>query len=323
MAFKSDNHDDLSLFRNRLWKLMSDKGINTAKALAIQLLENNLVETEIRYKKDKVLSEKDIQGRKIDTTKKKIEKHLNSDSALDLQGEFAIAYCTFFKCSADYLFGFIPLETHGKTDCSKLTGLRDDAIDMLIKNNNSYFPFIVSTINFLLENDKYIDDKVELLRLISHYVLLSKNIKSYNECGVSQMENKTISLCDEYGTATGIVPVDKMSNIFLLSINEILTRLRDNISQSQSLKRPSIFDILDDMLFDLLRMEDIRQSIHGFNFDIDELSRIQRRFKENKKRLIYLYGCDNINDIDFKKFRSEHPSYSDEDIKLLQEELDF
>ena len=237
--------------------------------------------------------------------------------------EKLIKLAKLYNVSVDYLLGLSDYRSVDNSYIGEKTGLSDDSITMLNKNNNSYFPFIVSTINFLLENDKYIDDKVELLRLISHYVLLSKNIKSYNECGVSQMENKTISLCDEYGAATGIVPVDKMSNIFLLSINEILTRLRDNISQSQSVKRPSIFDILDDMLFDLLRMEDIRQSIHGFNFDIDELSRINRRFEENKKRLIYLYGCDNINDIDFKKFRSEHPSYSDEDIKLLQEELDF
>ena len=137
------------------------------------------------------------------------------------------------------------------------------------------------------------------------------------------MENKNIALRDEYGTALGLVPVDKMANIFLLSINELLSKLKNSISTKQLRKTPSIFEILDDMLFDLIRMEEIRTNLDGFNFDIDNLSRMDRRFNENKKRLVYLYDCDNINDIDFKEFKTKYPQYCDADINLLKDMLDF
>ena len=72
----------------------------------------------------------DIFASLISTTKK-IQKHLNSDTTDDLQGEFVTAYCSLFKCSADYIFGFIPLENHEDSDIFILTGLNDDAISTL------------------------------------------------------------------------------------------------------------------------------------------------------------------------------------------------
>lgn len=326
MAFRSDNHDDMTLFKNRLWKLMENKGIYTPKELAKNLYKKKLA--TVKHKEDTEFSyERSKDDVAIWSIEKKIQTHLNSNDTSKLQGEYVKAYSTFFGCSADYLFGNIECTTHQKQICKDLTGLTEDAIDELIKNNNSYFPFVVNTINFLLEKDSYIDDKIDLFRLISQYVLSSQNIKSYDECDVPRMENKNIALCDEYGTAVGTVPIDKMANIFMLSINEILSKLKNNISTQQIRKKPSIFDILDNILFDLIRIKDIRDEIkknpNGFCFDIDNLSRMNRRIQENKKRLVYLYECDTINDIDFDKFKSEYSQYTDEDIKLLKEEIDL
>lgn len=322
MGFKSENHDNMELFKNRLWKLMEKKKIDSASKLAEELCKHNLVKVNVR-ESDEFLSEKHIAQKKIWSTENKIKKHLNSDDTSNLQGEFVTAYCTFFSCSADYLFGNIECSTKEKQICKDLTGLSEDAIDVLIEDSQSYSPIIRSAINFLLEKDTHLNDKRELLYLIINYVLLSQNIKSYDECGVSKMENKNIALRDEYGMAVGSVPINKMSNIFLLSINEILSKLKNDISTEQIRKKPTLFDILDDMLFDLIHMEEIRDNIDGFNFDIDGLSIINRRFEENKKRLVYLFGCTTIHDINFDKFKILYPQYNDDNINLLKETLNF
>lgn len=257
----------------------------------------------------------------VDIVRKEITKNLRDFDCRN--SKFLYAYCIIFKCSADYLLGFIDLPTHADTDVYKKTGLAKDSIDMLSKNKNSYFPFIVTTINFLLENDEHIEDKLKLLRLIQQYILLSQNIKSYDGCGVPRMEEKDIPLYDEYGTSVGLAPIDKMSNIFLLSINELLSKLKNNISTKQLRKIPDIFDILNDILSDLICMEEIRKNIDGFNFDINNLYEINRRFKENEKRLVYLYGCDSINDIDFEIFKAKYPQYSDDKINFLKSQLNL
>ena len=231
--------------------------------------------------------------------------------------------CEKCNCSSDYLIGIEKEVNHDLHFICNYTGLSEDAVNIITKSNTSYFPFVVSTINFLLEKDNYIDDKLELFRLIPQYVLSSQNIKSYDECDVPKMENSNIALRDEFGTALGLVPVNKMANVLLLSINETLSKLRNNISTNQIRRKPTIYDILDTMLSDLIYMEEVKENIDGFNFDIDNLSRKRRRFEENKKRLVYLYGCDTIDDIDFYKFQSLYPHYEDSDIQLLKNNLNL
>lgn len=322
MGYKSENHDDMALFKNRLWKLMEKKGIFSANELARQLCRANLVKVKIKDE-ELYLDENEVMRKEVDSTVRKIQTHLKSDDTAKLQGEFVTAYCTFFGCSADYLFGNIECTTKEKQICQDLTGLSEDAIEILEKDKNSPFPYALTAINFLLKKDNFLDDKRELLNLILQYILLSQNIKSYDECGVSKVESKEISLCDEYGNAAGSVPIDKMSNIFLLSINEILSKLKNNISETQMRKKPTVYKILDDMLFDVIRMQDIYENIDGFNFDIDELSVMNRRFEENRKRLVCLFHCRNINDIDFKGFLKEYPQYNSRQIDLLKERLYF
>ncbi len=230
--------------------------------------------------------------------------------------------CEKCNCSSDYLLGIEKEVNHDIHFICNSTGLSEDAVETLIRQKDVCFS-VADTINFLLEKDDYIGIKMELFYLIINYVLLSQSIKSYEECGVSRMKNDNIILCDEYGKPVGNVRTDNMASIFLLSINNILSKLRDSISIEQMKKKPTVFDILCSMLFDIIRIDDIRKNIDKFNFDIDNLSRMNRRFSENKKRLIYIYGCDNINDIDFEKFKTEHPEYSEYDIQLLKSELNL
>ncbi|MEY8331323.1 hypothetical protein AALB81_18700 [Lachnospiraceae bacterium 48-33] len=308
---------------NRLWKLMKDNDITDCKPFARLLIDGEFYTFDNFGDKsaDSTSNEYKQYYKNVDTLSKTIT-HCLYDNCYK-KDNLLIACCRFFKCSADYLLGFIDLPTHADTDIHNKTGLTKDAIDILSKNKNSYFPVAVEAINLLLQNNENINDNMRLLELIQQYVLLSQDIKSYDECGVSKMENKNIALRDEYGTAMGLVPVDEMANIFLLSINRLLTKLKDNISTKRIHKKPTIFDILDDMLFDLIRIEEIRKNIDGFNFDIDNLYQMDRRFRENNKRLIYLYGCDTINDIDFKIFKSKYPQYSDDEINFLKSQLNL
>lgn len=316
--------DESKIENKRLWKLMCERGIEDVSALAKEIYDY----IDFRCPADKPDKSSDTTSydykryeKNKELAQKKITKNLYDISSLD--SNYLLAYCKFFKCSADYLLGLIDLPTHKDTDINKETGLSKDAIDILEEDKNLHFPYALTAINFLLAKDDYIDDKRKLFRLILQYILLSQNIKSYYECDVSKMENKEIDLCDEYGKSIGPVPLDKMSNVFLLSINEILSKLKDNIAKNQSRQKPTLFDILDDMIFDLIRIQDVYENIDGFNFDIDNLSVMNRRFEENKKRLIYLYNCRSINDIDFKSFLKEYPQYNNHHIELLKETLNF
>lgn len=128
MAHRTDNHSDLTLFKNRLWKLMEKKGIYTTRELAKKLYDKELVTVKQKYSYDEPSK---IYGNAIGAIDKKIQKHLNADTTKELQGEFVIAYCTFFGCSSDYLFGFIDCKTHDDEFIHKETGLSETSINYL------------------------------------------------------------------------------------------------------------------------------------------------------------------------------------------------
>lgn len=322
MGFKTENHDDMTLFKNRLWKLMEKRGLNSASKLAKELSKSNLVKVNFR-KTDEIFTNEEMEQKKIWAIEQKVKKHLNSESTTHLQGEYILAYCKFFDCSADYLFGKIEYSTHAKQICHNLTGLSEDAIEALEAEKNSFFPYALTAINFLLEKDEFIDDKRELFHLIIQYTLSSQNIKSYQECDVPKMESENIALCDEYGSIVCNAPVNKMANVFLLSINELLSKLKNNIAKKYKRKEPSIWDILGAMLYDFTCIEDIQKNQNGLNFDIEYLSVLLRRFKENNKRLVYLYSCNDLDDIDFVALKKFYPQYSNETIEAFKKTLQF
>ena len=133
MAKRTENHDDLSKFKNRLWHLMEEKKYKAARDLATSLYDEGLA--EVNSKGDLYNSEEEKRKNAIGSIEKKINKHLSSDDTKNVQGEFINAYCRHFGCSADYLFGFSKIKTNNpkvKKICD-LTGLSEGAVDRLMK----------------------------------------------------------------------------------------------------------------------------------------------------------------------------------------------
>lgn len=132
MAIKND--ESLSPFGQKLLGLMMEKSCDTPKALAQKLLDAKLVSVNTRGKD--VYKNKDNA---IGSIEKKIRIHLHADDATCLQGEFVNAYCVFFCCSADFLFGYTDIRTPDveiRKIC-EITGLSEDAVNCFIENKQN------------------------------------------------------------------------------------------------------------------------------------------------------------------------------------------
>lgn len=128
MALKND--ENISAFGQRILNLMVEKGCDTTPALAEQLLDKGLVKVNSREGDDPFKKRNNAIG----SIERKIRVHIHSDDASCLQGEFVIAYCKFFECSADYLFGFTEVRTpdiNVREICDK-TGLSEAAVLNLV-----------------------------------------------------------------------------------------------------------------------------------------------------------------------------------------------
>lgn len=129
MAIRND--ENLSPFGQKLLNLMGEQRCDTPKALAKKLLEAKLVSVNTRGKD--IYKNKDNA---VGSIEKKIRIHLHADDATCLQGEFVNAYCNFFDCSADFLFGYTDIRTPNvevRKIC-EITGLSEEAVNCLIEN---------------------------------------------------------------------------------------------------------------------------------------------------------------------------------------------
>lgn len=134
MAIRTEDHSDQSKFGNRLWKVIEKKHYNSPKELATVLYNSGLV--QVNSKPGKYCAEKDVQKNAIASVEKKIVRHLHSDTASDLQGEFLIAYCKHLGCSADYLLGFTDVisgDIEIRRICEK-TGLSEEAVERFVSS---------------------------------------------------------------------------------------------------------------------------------------------------------------------------------------------
>jgi len=127
MAFKSINHDDEKNFCNRLWKLMERKKLSTARELAQALFVEGIIPVNSTSKDEVSI---------IGSMTRRIQEHLNLEDTDKLQGRYVKAYCNYFGCSADYLFGLSPIES-GNPDIIRFcetTGLSEKAVKRLIED---------------------------------------------------------------------------------------------------------------------------------------------------------------------------------------------
>ena len=127
MAFKSINHDDEKIFYNRLWKLMEERNLSTARELAQALYAEEIVPVDSA-------SEDEISI--IGSMTRRIQEHLNLEGTDKLQGRYVKAYCDFFGCSADYLFGLssIKSENPDVIRFCESTGLSEKSVRRLIED---------------------------------------------------------------------------------------------------------------------------------------------------------------------------------------------
>ena len=127
MAFKSLNHDNEKIFYNRLWKLMEERKLSTARELAQALYVDGIIPVDSA-------SEDEISI--IGSMTRRIQEHLNLEDTDKLQGRYVKAYCDFFGCSADYLFGLSSIKS-GNTDVIRFceaTGLSEKSVKRLIED---------------------------------------------------------------------------------------------------------------------------------------------------------------------------------------------
>ena len=88
MAFKSMNHDDEKIFYNRLWKLMEERNLSTARELAQALYAEEIVPVDSA-------SEDEISI--IGSMTRRIQEHLNLEGTDKLQGKSSISLLTDFS----------------------------------------------------------------------------------------------------------------------------------------------------------------------------------------------------------------------------------
>jgi hypothetical protein len=119
-------NQELSPFGRRLADMMGDK---SPRDLANDLLKEGLV--HVKSQKEYSWT---TDNNAIGSVEKKIRAHLKADNPNKLQGEFVLAYCQYFHCSADYLFCRTDIKTPNiaiRSIC-ELTGLSEAAVGRLV-----------------------------------------------------------------------------------------------------------------------------------------------------------------------------------------------
>ena len=206
MAHRRIDHSDLSKFGNRLWDLMACKDLDTAHKLANALYDGNYITVKQRKKHESLFDKKKSA---VDSIEHKINKHINSETPSILQADYAKAYCDFFQCSYDYLFGqstikYIDLDI--RKNCEYLD-LSEESVKSLrfrgdvfnkykpenernlldeLLSNKDFKDFISTLYDIDLINVKYLKDKEEIENSINNRIgerikSISPEITEYTE----------------------------------------------------------------------------------------------------------------------------------------------
>lgn len=117
---------DLSAFGSRLRKLMGGRSLHE---VATSFYDDGLIKVVSRStNKERSLFDK--RDSAIGSIEKRIREHINADGPECLQGEYVKAYCRYFNCSSDYLFGYTDVQTPNveiRKICER-TGLSEKAV---------------------------------------------------------------------------------------------------------------------------------------------------------------------------------------------------
>lgn len=156
MAIRTEDHNDLCKFGNRLWKLMESKKYGTPRELAIALYDSGLVKVDSRHEYN---TPEENRKNAIGSTEKKIIKHIRASNADAVQGEFILAYCKHFNCSSDYLLGLTEIVTNNldiRRIC-ELTGLSEVVVTNLAYEIQSQdgSSYITDFWSMLMESDLF------------------------------------------------------------------------------------------------------------------------------------------------------------------------
>ena len=153
-------------FGQRLEYLMQASGIEiTKKGANAELARNMLSKGCLPF-----YVNSDFK-KSCESARSRIENHRKTDFATSIEGKWLKAYCDYFKCSADYLFGYIDYPSHIETDIASVTGLNSTAIKILEKwhhigslkgQDYSWARNCTRAINDLLEEDIWFSHEVLL-----------------------------------------------------------------------------------------------------------------------------------------------------------------
>lgn len=225
-------------FGERLEYLMKEAGINIAKKGADRELSIRMYnEGVFQYNSE----DYDTKNKNIDTARRRIEEHRKVASASEISGRWLKAYCDYFHCSADYLFGYIELSTHEKTNINKATGLSDKPIQVLQEMKESPFGrrLLASLEILVLDVKKYNGDKYykRFLELFSDFLHFSgddNKIYSFNKNGEIKEEKPTY---DEYGNKKFnkdrvTITSDRLKYMFIMEITDTLEHIKEEYDKN-------------------------------------------------------------------------------------------
>ena len=187
----------LNSFGERLEALMEQDGINVSKKGSDTILARKMIENgSLSF-----LVNEDMKKR-TETARTRIGIHRKTESAENTEGKWLKAYCDYFKCSADYLLGYIDLPTHHETDIAKTIGLSPTAIRTLagLKSLSNYFPGSQTdkfdVINLILSDIRKSGSLSSLLDMITGFcrfdVANNKSMYTVDKRGITPFQHSKI-----------------------------------------------------------------------------------------------------------------------------------
>lgn len=227
MEKRFESRVNLSTFGNRLIYLYDKKGLFNNGKIDFKKTANELYDTGLRiYSTDNTDAEaQKTRYRQLKNTTDQLRTHVKREHA-DISGEWIHIYCEYFKCSCDFIMGYIDRPTHEKTDIGNYTGLSDNAINNLHcdkLDTQKYGRSInheIDMLNFLL-CDK---DGSDLLCSVYHY-LFGNYIKTD-----SNSETLTLLDASEIPCNGGEIPIKDINALFLSNIVENLSQIKGKLS---------------------------------------------------------------------------------------------